>query len=64
MSIRARIKQIDITRAVRGAEQAGLTVEQIVVNPDGQLRLILAGGRVTGPARNPLDRVLDIASHA
>lgn len=37
MTERARFKQIDVTRAVRGAIEAGMTVELVEIAPDGKI---------------------------
>jgi hypothetical protein len=41
-------KQIDVTRAVKGVEQAGLTVADVVIRPDGTISIKI---KADGPKR-------------
>lgn len=57
MSKRATFKQADVTRALRGADVAGLKVRECAIDPAGHIRLIFDDGSPVGPV-NPLDRLL------
>ena len=56
----AGFKQIDITRAVKGALAAQIVIREVIASKDG-VRIIIqqAGGRVAAGARNDWDEVLD-----
>lgn len=58
------MKQIDITRAIRAARAAGLTVAEFVATKDG-VRVITSQGKAASSlddGRNPWDRVLNDAA--
>jgi hypothetical protein len=55
----ATFKQIDVTRAVKGAIAAGITVREVIATKDG-VRIISHDGRGTPPAgNNPWDEVFE-----
>ncbi|MFN3424520.1 MAG: hypothetical protein ACK40C_07435 [Novosphingobium meiothermophilum] len=61
MSTRARILQADVTRAVRGARDAGVDVGSIRIMPDGEIVIVsqaCAESSRLSAASNPLDEVL------
>jgi hypothetical protein len=56
----ASFKQIDVTRAVKGALAAGVIVREVIAGKDGQVRIIFQDARGAPPAgANPWDEVLD-----
>jgi len=51
----SHVRQADVTRAVKGALAAGLSVGGVEVAPDGTIR-VLSGGETTEPANlSPFD---------
>jgi hypothetical protein len=55
-----RFRQREASRAIRAAEQAGLTVEKIEVSAEGRLSLVTSRGKQTEAAPiNEWDRDLD-----
>jgi hypothetical protein len=44
----AAFRQVDLTRAVRGAKAAGLEVTRVEIGPDG--RIVLSAGKIEPPA--------------
>lgn len=58
MPQKARFTQSDITRALRGAQAAGLDVAGVVIEPNGSIVVVAQGsGLIGGP--NPLDRIFE-----
>jgi len=57
MTVAARFKQADATRALRAAVKAGMKPSECVIGPDGVIRLIF-NDTPTIVGANPLDRVL------
>lgn len=58
------MKQIEITRAIKAARAAGLTVAEFVATKDG-VRVITSHGKASSgleDAGNPWDRVLNDAA--
>jgi hypothetical protein len=58
MSRRAAFKQSDVTRALKGAVQAGLPVTGYRVEPDGTIMVLFEGKAPAPGANNPWDEVL------
>lgn len=59
MTARARFKKADAVRACQAVVAAGLKVAQIVIEPTGELRVIVDNDDGRQPAgANPLDRLL------
>jgi hypothetical protein len=57
MTARARFKQDDLTRAVRGVEKGGMRVGRVEITPDG--RIVLLTDSVAAPiSDNPWDEDL------
>lgn len=54
MTAPARFKQEDLTRAVRGAERAGMRVGRVEITPDGRIVLVSESVSPKG-ASNPWD---------
>jgi hypothetical protein len=54
----AAFRQVDVTRAIRGAEAAGQVVSSVKIEGDGTIVVVLGSG-VTFERRNPLDRLLE-----
>lgn len=57
MTVAARFKQADATRALRAAVKAGLRPSECVIGPDGAIRLVF-GETPAASSSNPLDRLL------
>lgn len=53
----AQFKQADVTRAVKGAVAAGLSVGRVEIDRDGKI-IVIANGAMAAPAVNDWDRVL------
>ncbi|MBN9018463.1 MAG: hypothetical protein J0H11_13675 [Rhizobiales bacterium] len=51
-----RFRQIDVTRAVKGAIGAGMTVARIEIDPDG--RIVIAASAEPSTPQSELDRWL------
>ena len=57
MNAPARFKQVDLTRAVRGVEKAGMRVGRVEIMPDG--RIMLSSTEASEPVvLNPWDEDL------
>jgi hypothetical protein len=59
MSRAAAFKQSDITRALKGAQAAGMAVDRVEIGNDG--RIVLSTGLAASPEAsndNPWDKVL------
>lgn len=54
MTAPARFKQDDLTRAVRGAERAGMRVGRVEIAPDGSIVLVSESVAPSAP-ENPWD---------
>lgn len=39
MTTRARFRQADLTKALQGAQNAGLQPTRVIIEPDGRIRL-------------------------
>ncbi len=50
-----KIKQSDISRALKAANSAGLKVSRVEISPDGKLSIFIAGGSACGPSTTPFD---------
>jgi len=50
MTHAARFKQVDLTRAVRGAQAAGMRIGRIEIDPNGKIVIL---SERTAPARGP-----------
>jgi hypothetical protein len=48
-------RQADVSRAVKAAQTAGLTIGKVEVAPDGTIRVIVANAPELSPA-NPFDQ--------
>jgi hypothetical protein len=57
MTRAARFSQADLTRAVRAAEKAGLSVEGYEIELNGTIRVLTAAPQAANDRRNPLDRL-------
>ena len=57
MSSAARFKQIDVSRAVRGVEAAGIRVGSVQIDPNGRI-VILSAASVPLQGANSWDEVL------
>jgi len=57
-----RIKQVDITRAVRAVRAAGVDVARVEVDVDGKIIVVAGKPADAATAVSPLDRWM--ASHA
>lgn len=57
MTARARFSQADITRAIKGAQAAGIEVGTVRVSPTGEI-MVYARGEDQAPRPNPLDDLL------
>lgn len=55
----APFKQVDVTRAIKGAENANMEVAAAYIKPDGTIIVIAKGEEVLGSAAN-IDRMLGI----
>ena len=51
-------KQVDVTRAVKGAVAAGLTVERVEIDQHSGKIVIFLIGNTSGQTENPCDRLL------
>jgi hypothetical protein len=56
MTTKSSFKQSDVTRALRGAKQAGFNAKSVRVEPDGSIEITIAGD-IPPPAndQNPWD---------
>ena len=58
MSRRSTFRQSDLTRALKGAEAAGVKIRRLEIDPDGRLVLLVGGADAeVGQGRNPWDKV-------
>jgi hypothetical protein len=57
MTQRSRFTQADVTRAIKGAQSAGLVVQRVEIEPDGKI-VVQIGEAAAGSGPNPWDRVL------
>jgi len=53
----APFKQVDVTRAVKGAVAAGLSVGRVEIGRDGTI-IVIALGALSATTGNPCDRLL------
>lgn len=61
MTAKARVLQQDVTRAVKGMINAGVTIGGIRIAPDGEIVVFssaCAESLMPSPTTNPLDEVL------
>lgn len=56
-NVRATVKQIDVTRAVKGAVAAGLAVARIEIDQRAG-RIVIYSNGTEGSAPNPWDEVI------
>lgn len=57
MTAKARFHQAAVTRALKGAQAAGMTVASVRVSPEGEI-VIYAKGEDRAERPNPLDDLL------
>ena len=50
-------RQVDLTRAVRGAKNAGLEITRVEIGPDG--KITLSAGKQPADTGNDLDKWLE-----
>jgi hypothetical protein len=66
MRNRCRVRQSEISRAIRAALAAGVEVQRVETQKDGRVVLIIRGQEGVDmsvePSRNPWDEVLDHAA--
>ena len=49
----AKFRKVDVTRAIAGAQAAGISVQRIEITPDGAI--VLGAGAADAASVNPLD---------
>lgn len=54
----ATVKQADLTRYIRGAKAAGVTIGRVLVRPDGAVEIIPKGSEPTGHSGPDPDELL------
>ena len=59
MSSKAIFHQADLTRAVKGCQNAGMTIGTVRISPSGEI-MVYAAGALPVQRDNPLDRLFDI----
>lgn len=55
MTAPARFRQADLTRALKGAEAAGVRPMRVIINANGQIELLLDSGTAPKGAANSWD---------
>jgi len=56
MSARAAFKEIDVTRAIRGARKAGCDAVKITIAPNGEMIIFAGTSSVEATNENSFDR--------
>lgn len=62
MTATARLRQADLTRALRAVKAAEVGPAEIRIDPDGTMHIIIGPGVIDSAPPNPLDRLLDDAA--
>jgi hypothetical protein len=50
-----RVRQGDVTKALKAAKAAGLNVSRVDIEPDGKLSILIGDGESSEPASTPFD---------
>jgi len=62
MTAPAKIRQADLTRALRAVKAAEVEAAQIRIDPDGTMHIIVGPAPADSEPVNPLDRLLPHAA--